>query len=353
MQSESETKQNKIREHWNMEKVNETSKTQTTEAKIYAGIKSEIGTEMKLAEALEATKGTIFNIQHFCIHDGPGIRTNVFVKGCPLRCLWCANPESQMRAPQLMYRKDKCVACGACLTACPRGAIAMGTDVKVHTDRTLCTGCGACVPICPADAREISGYSITAGETFHEVQEDRLFYGDDGGVTITGGEALAQPEFTLALLQLCREDGISTAIETCGAVSWEVLRRAGELCDVILYDIKHMDDAQHRQGTGQGNTRILENLRHLSRECACDIWVRVPIIPGYNDSEENIRQLSCFVKENLTHCSQVHLLPFHTLGEGKFEELENAPNGFSSHIPSGEHMERLRDIIRSFGIICK
>ena len=174
MQSESETKQNKIREHWNMEKVNETSKTQTTEAKIYAGIKSEIGTEMKLAKALEATKGTIFNIQHFCIHDGPGIRTNVFVKGCPLRCLWCANPESQMRAPQLMYRKDKCVACGACLTACPRGAIAMGTDVKVHTDRTFCTGCGACVPICPADAREISGYSITAGETFHEVQEDLL-----------------------------------------------------------------------------------------------------------------------------------------------------------------------------------
>ena len=114
-----------------------------------------------------------------------------------------------------------------------------------------------------------------------------------------------------------------------------------------------MDDAQHRQGTGQGNTRILENLQHLSRECACDIWVRVPTIPGYNDSEENIRQLSCFVKENLTHCSQVHLLPFHTLGEGKFEELENAPNGFSSHIPSGEHMERLRDIIRSFGIICK
>ena len=155
------------------------------------------------------------------------------------------------------------------------------------------------------------------------------------------------------VLKLCKENGLHTAIETCGAVSWEVLRRAGELCDVILYDIKHMDDAQHRQGTGQGNTRILENLRHLSRECACDIWVRVPIIPGYNDSEENIRQLSCFVKENLTHCSQVYLLPFHTLGEGKFEELENAPNGFSSHIPSGEHMERLQDIIRSFGIICK
>lgn len=304
-------------------------------------------------EELENIEGTIFNIQHYCIHDGPGIRTNVFVKGCPLRCIWCANPESQAGAPQLMYRDDKCIGCQSCVSACLRGAIFVGKDGKVHTDRKLCSGCGACVSVCTSKAREISGYRITAGQVFEEIKEDQLFYGEDGGLTVTGGEALVQPDFTKALLKLCREEGISTAIETCGYASWETLCSIAELCDVVLYDVKQMDDEMHRQYTGQGNIRILENLCRLSRELDCEIWVRVPTIPGYNDSVGNITSLGRFVKENLAHCSQVHLLPFHNMGESKFEELENAPNGFHSHVPADAHMEELRDIIRGFGILCK
>ncbi len=301
---------------------------------------------------LRAVTGTIFNIQHYCIHDGPGIRTNVFVKGCPLRCLWCANPESQVGVPQLMYRADKCVGCGACIASCPQQAIVFSAG-KVKTDRNLCNGCGACVSVCAPEAREIMGHTVTAGEVFDEVAGDRLFYGEDGGVTITGGEALAHPKFTMALLKLCRQAGISTAVETCGFASWEIMKPILELCDIVLYDEKQMDSALHRKYTGQGNELILENLKRINDELTCDTWVRVPTIPGYNDSVENIEAVGRFVKEHLPHCSQVHLLPFHRMGEGKAEQLEQETNGFCSEVPSEEHMEKLRDVIRAFGVVCK
>lgn len=301
---------------------------------------------------LRAVSGTIFNIQHYCIHDGPGIRTNVFVKGCPLRCLWCANPESQSAVPQLMYRSDKCVGCGACVEVCPKQAIVLA-DGKVKTDRQVCDGCGSCISACKADAREIMGRTVTAGEVFDEVMQDQLFYGTDGGITITGGEALAHPQFTRALLQLCRQAGISTAIETCGFASWGVMKPVLELCDVVLYDEKQMDSDLHKKYTGQGNELILENLKRINDELDCDIWVRVPTIPGYNDSEENIAAVGAFVKENLPHCSQVHLLPFHRMGEGKAEQLEKEENGFQSEVPTQEHMEALRDMTRGYGVVCK
>ncbi|MBR5337969.1 MAG: glycyl-radical enzyme activating protein [Lachnospiraceae bacterium] len=300
---------------------------------------------------LRKVKGTIFNIQHYCIHDGPGVRTNVFVKGCPLRCIWCANPESQITTPQLMYRSDKCVGCGACVEACPRKAVTM-VDGKSSTDRALCEGCGKCVKVCKPEAREIMGYSITAGEAFDKVAKEKIFYGDDGGLTVTGGEALAHPEFTLALLKLCKNDGIGTAIETCGHAKWDIVKRVLAFCDTVLFDIKETDSRKHEEFTCVGNELILENLERINNELDCAIWVRVPTIPGYNADEENIRRIGELVSSRITRCSRVDLLPFHNLGESKAEQLDRDMNGFHSEVPSKEFMDNLKEIIRGFGLNC-
>lgn len=302
--------------------------------------------------ALRNVRGTIFNIQHYSIHDGPGIRTNVFLKGCPLRCLWCSNPESQKPAPQLMFRADRCTGCGACISSCPSSAISL-VDQHIHNDRSLCTGCGACVAACPNEAREIIGTSVTAGEVFDEVAQDELFYAKDGGVTLTGGEVLAQPSFASAILQLCRQAKIHTAIETCGFADWSALKEVLPYTDLVLYDLKEMDPALHLKYTGVDNSKILENLKKIDDQMDLEIWVRVPLIPGYNDDKENLLATARFVKENLHKCTQIHLLPFHRLGEGKFEQLENDPNGFRSTVQEEAYMESLRDYIRSFGLDCR
>lgn len=304
-------------------------------------------------QELRNITGTIFNIQHYCIHDGPGIRTNVFVKGCPLRCIWCANPESQLAHPQLMYRADKCVGCGACAAVCPQKAVSIGPDGKAHTDRALCNGCGACIKACRQEARERMGYTATVGQVFDEVSDDALFYADEGGVTVTGGEALAHPKFTKALLTLCRNAGIGTAVETCGFVPWETMKPVLELCDTVLFDNKQMDSEKHRQYTGQPNDLILSNLEKINDELTCDIWVRVPTIPGYNADEENIRRLAEYVSTRITRCKRIDLLPFHKLGEAKHDQLELEANGFSSTVPDAAFMENLRAIVRSYGLECK
>lgn len=306
-------------------------------------------------DTLENQRGTVFNIQHFCIHDGPGIRTNVFVKGCPLRCQWCANPESQLRLPQLMYLEDRCVGCGECMAVCEKGAVTWrGTrGGRVRTDRKRCVSCGACVEKCPVKAREITGRTVTAGEVFREVEGDRLFYGNDGGVTVTGGEALAQPEFTAAVVTLCHRAGITTAVETCGAAPWSVMEPVLRETDTVLYDIKQMDSALHREFTGVGNEQILENLERISNETACAIWVRCPVVPGCNDTEENFHALGRFLLGKNIRCQEVHLLPYHNLGVGKRQELEPEGEGFVSRTPTEEEMERLRDIVRNYGFTVK
>ena len=302
--------------------------------------------------ALRNVSGTIFNIQHYSIHDGPGIRTNVFLKGCPLRCLWCSNPESQQQVPQLMFRADRCTGCGACISSCPVSAISL-VDQRVQNDRSLCTGCGACVAVCPNEAREIIGTTATAGEVFDEVAQDKLFYAKDGGVTLTGGEVLVQPAFASAVLQLCRQAKIHTAIETCGFADWAALKEVLQYTDLVLYDLKEMDPEFHKKYTGVDNSRILENLKKIDDQMDLEIWVRVPLIPGCNDDKENLLATARFVKENLHKCTQIHLLPFHRLGEGKYEQLENEPNGFSSTVPDDSYMESLRDYVKSFGLDCR
>lgn len=309
-----------------------------------------------MSNELRAITGTVFNVQHYCIHDGPGIRTNVFVKGCPLRCLWCANPESQLAGPQLMYLSDQCVGCGKCIDACGKKAITRRTDRpdRVATDRNLCTACGTCTALCPTtEARSISGRRMTAGEAFDEVAGDRLFYGKDGGLTVTGGEALAHPKFTGALVRLCRQAGINTAVETCGGVPWEVMEPVLRDTDIVLYDIKQMDSRRHRQYTGQGNELILANLEHISNRTDCTIIVRCPVVPPCNDGPENMHALGQFLTQRGIRCSEINLLPYHNLGQGKLEQLEPGTEGFSSHTPSEEAMEALRSILRGYGFLVK
>lgn len=305
-----------------------------------------------MTEALRAVTGTVFHIQHYCIHDGPGIRTSVFVKGCPLRCLWCANPESQAGQNQLMYLGEKCVGCGRCVSFCPQGAVSL-KEGRAVTDRRLCAACGGCCDLCPGEGRSLTGRTVTAGEVFDEVVGDRLFYGADGGLTVTGGEALAHPDFTGALTALCRQAGIGTAVETCGAVGWPVMAPVLAHTDLVLYDIKQMDSQKHRAYTGMGNEQILENLLHISRETDCTIFVRCPIIPPCNDSPEDMHALGRFLTEHGVRCSEVHLLPYHNLGEGKRAQLEPGSDGFHSHTPSEEALEQLREILHGYGLVVK
>lgn len=305
-------------------------------------------------EEMKQVTGTVFNVQHYSIHDGPGIRTTVFVQGCPLRCMWCSNPESQLPDPQLLYLEDRCVGCGACIDACPKGAIERqpGNPAKVRTDREVCEACGACVPVCPVEARSISGEVVTAENAYLQTEEDRLFYGDDGGMTVSGGEALAHPRFTGALCALCKDSGMNTAIETCGAVSWETMKPVLEHVDLVLYDIKQMDSAKHKEYTGMGNELILDNLERISNETDCDIIVRCPVIPPCNDSEEEMHAIGRWLTDKGIRVSEIDLLPYHNLGEGKRMQLERE-QGFVTEVPSAQHVEALRDILRGYGFLVK
>lgn len=299
---------------------------------------------------LKSVTGTIFNIQHYCIHDGPGIRTCIFIKGCPLRCLWCQNPESQSVQNQILFNKDKCIGCHACVQVCLSSAVKI-FDGKAKTDRKLCNGCGRCIKACMQEARSIMGYAITADEVLRQVEQDRLFYDSSGGgVTITGGETLAQPEFSTAILQLCREAKINTAIETCGFARWDVLKPVLEYVDLVLFDIKHMDTMEHKKCTGVGNELILSNLKRLSNELEVPVIVRSPIVPRYNDSNENIRSMAKFIKEQIPSCIEINLLPYHSLGEGKKEQLEAENHKFKSFTPAEERIRELKEIIAGFGL---
>ena len=296
----------------------------------------------------EKLYGTVFNIQHYCIHDGPGIRTGIFLKGCPLHCLWCANPESQTVRPQIFWDTRQCNFCESCIKICPKNALSLSGS-RIQTDSKKCDGCGSCAAVCPRQARTVSGKQMSVEEVMIEVLEDKLFMGTEGGITVTGGEATMQPVFTHALLQASKSAGITTAIETCGYTSWEHLALLAPLCDTFLYDVKLLDPVRHQYYTGQKNDLILSNLRKLAAKFPdCDIWIRMPVIPGVNDTENDIKQLG-ELASSLHSCSQVHLLPYHNLGEGKREQL-GAPSSFITEIPGTEHMNRLRCILKEMNL---
>ena len=294
-------------------------------------------------------KACIFNIQTYSIHDGPGIRTTVFFKGCPLRCRWCQNPESQAFQPELMFQSENCTGCGTCEKACPQKAVRMENGRPV-TDRKRCTACGACAPACPAEARSICGEYRTVEEVFRTVQRDILFYkASGGGVTASGGEALCQADFVLELFEKCREAGMTTVLDTTGYAHRETLDRFADVTDLFLYDLKHIRTEEHRKLTGVSNRRILENLKHLIRR-GCAVEIRMPIVPGMNDSEEILLETADLLLTELDKVPPVALLPYHSMGESKLERLDREREKLSLRAPEPEKMERLCTLLKERGI---
>ena len=294
--------------------------------------------------SINEISGVVFNLQHYSIHDGPGIRTTVFLKGCPLRCLWCQNPESQAMHPEIMLNLDKCTGCRTCVEACPEGAISMQGDKSV-TDRERCTGCGACADVCPYEARTLMGKDMTAGEVFEDVNKDAIFYTNSGGgVTISGGDPVFQPDFSAAILALCQEAGIHTAIETSGFCKWDKFKKILDHADLVLYDIKHMDSQAHKECTGVPNELILDNARRIYHDMKLPMALRVPVIPGYNDAVDNLEKLANFVSDELGPEVRVHLLAYHRLGIGKNEQLEKDAPLADLQPPDEPYMEELKNI---------
>ena len=295
-------------------------------------------------------RGVIFNVQHYSIHDGPGIRTTVFIKGCPLSCVWCQNPESQKIKPLIFFDREKCTGCGNCVPVCPEGA----TDIsegKSRTNRELCQGNGSCTEVCPNEARHLMGRYATVDEVFEDINSDTIFYQrSGGGVTLSGGEPLAQPEFTVSLLKMCRDAGMHTTLDTCGYAEWERLRQVLDYVDLVLYDFKYMDPAEHEKHTGVSNELILDNAVRIYREGSLPMLARMPIVPGYNDSVANIEATARFIADKLGDSMKIHLLPYHRLGETKYERLEQIGNLVHIQPPTEEYMLELKQVFESFGL---
>ena len=294
-------------------------------------------------------EGTLFNIQRYSIHDGPGIRTIPFFKGCPLSCKWCSNPESQRLKPELMFNSLRCVHCGKCEVVCPHQALSFAN--RYFIDRDKCHQCGECVAACPTQALEMKGTRMSVAQVVDELKkEENLFRRAGGGVTLSGGEPLAQPEFARELLKACKEKGWHTAIETSAYAPKRVIREIFPFIDVALTDIKAINPFIHREHTGVDNRIILENLLRIAQ--ITQLVVRVPVIPGVNDNVEEIQAITEFAKL-LRGVDSLHLLPYHTYGENKYALLGRIyPMGETAPV-SEEKMEQLKATVEAQGFECQ
>ncbi len=297
------------------------------------------------------TKGQIFNIQKYSIHDGPGIRTTVFLKGCPLSCIWCHNPESQSPEQQLLVYDKRCIGCGKCLEACQHGAIYM-KDGKMLFDRDKCTSCGDCAGVCFPKAREMAGELVDTDHVMKQIEKDSIFYEESGGgVTFSGGEPLMQPDFLLELLKRGKAADIHTAVDTCGYASPEVLTDTSNYTDLYLYDLKLMDDEKHIKYTGVSNKLILENLQLLSR-LGKRIFIRLPLMPGINDDEANIKATAEIIRTT-AGVEQVNLLPYHNIAADKYSRLGKPHSLMEIKVPTQEDIELIVGKYMSYGIKVK
>jgi pyruvate formate lyase activating enzyme len=297
-------------------------------------------------------KGLVFNIQRYSIQDGPGIRTTVFLKGCPLRCLWCSNPESQNPRPEIAHRDSLCNQCGRCVAVCPVHAISLH-DKSISIDRALCNDCGKCVEVCQPGALKMFGEEMTAAQVFAQVKKDEDFYRESGGgVTVSGGEPLSQPDFVAALFQLCRENGIHTCIETCGLASIKALEKVLKYTSLVLFDVKLTDRAAHQKWTGKPNETILRNLRLVVKK-NIPLIVRVPLIPGVNDSDEELKNIAGLASRILELPGKMDLLPYHKFGMGKYLMLDRKYGLEDINTQPDAYVRKLKQLIESLGFDCE
>ena len=293
----------------------------------------------------------VLSITRMTIHNGPGLRTLVLFKGCPLRCCWCSTPESQQTEPEIGVYPAKCIKCGLCAPVCPVHAITL-IDEKPIIDRSLCTICGKCAEVCNAEAIVVLGHQMTVAQLVTEVKKDEIvFKHSHGGVTISGGEPLFNPGFALKLLLAFKQEDINTGVGTCGQIPWSGLEPVLPYVDFFLWDIKHMDPQQHKRLTGVANELILSNAKAVS-ERHVPLYIRIPLIPGCNDSEENIRATAEFAL-GLSSLVEVDIMPLHHLGKSRYESLDRPyPIGNLELVPD-EQIQKTKSLIESYGLKCR
>lgn len=288
--------------------------------------------------------GQVLDVKRFAIHDGPGIRTTVFLKGCPLACSWCHNPESQRESPEILFLAARCTGCGACAAVCPAGAVRV-VEGRAVTDRNACRGCGRCVGACLQSARSLVGERRTVAQVLALVERDLLFYDQSGGgLTLSGGEPLGQPDFTLAALREAKGARIPTAVDTCGHAAPEIIEEASRCADLFLYDLKLMDERRHAEATGLGNRLILDNVRRLG-SLGARVWIRFPLIPGVNSDEEDVAAIGRFVR-GLRGVEAIQVLPYHGAGEVKRDRLERPRDCRRFDVPAAEILDRTAVVLR-------